>query len=156
MTTIFDTPSGSTPLNNVAAIKAGTLNYNWQPIPDGYDIKTETSFNDAVPAPGGPWPAPTMLDDWMANNAVSYNAFDGQFSVDFTEVEFSNGVCQTGPSDVLEWPCLLLEHFNINALTNMRQGTLFLQPKEWSYIVTINVQQGEIADTERLQHGRNG
>jgi hypothetical protein len=144
MTTVFDTPTGSTPINNVNAIRQGTLTYNWQPIPDGYNITTQTSYQDNVPQPGGPWAAPLLLDAWMANNAVPFSALDGQFSADFSEVQFSNGQCQVGADYVMEWVCELFAQFNINAFTNMREGVLFLQPKVWSYIATINVDQGPV------------
>ena len=51
MTTIFDTPTGSAPFNNVNSDRKGKLTYVWQPIPDGYNISTQTSYDESLPFP---------------------------------------------------------------------------------------------------------
>lgn len=145
MTTVADTPKGGTPLNNVNAIRQGTYTYTWQPIPAGYSLSGQTSYQeDLVPGSGGPWPRTTLLDQWHINNAVPFSAIDGQASQDFTLQPFSNGQCQTTPGDVTNWVCNMFQQFALHPLTNMRQGSLLLQARHWSYIAKIGITTGPV------------
>ena len=145
MTSIYDICDQCAPVDTVVSSRDGKITYVWQPVPANYSLASQTSYFESVPLDsGGPWPRATFLDKWQENNPDPFNHFKGQFSLDVTDAPLSGGRCILQPDDPVGWPCELLDQWSIHASTNMRLGTLVLIPKTWSYIVTLNIVDGEI------------
>jgi len=145
MTLLADLPRGAAPVHNVDVDKRGTATYIWQPIPAGYSLAAQTSFQEDFVAPTGPWPATTLLDGWNARSSLTFNARDASISVDLTEVDFVNGQASVDIGHELEWAGKMFQHFQLHPLTDMRtKGLLVLTPREWNYVVTADVVDGEI------------
>jgi hypothetical protein len=140
MTTIADAPSGYVVVNGVQAQRKGRVTYVWQPIPAGFDISTITSYVDSVA-----WPEATLLDQWLLNNPLGFNAGYQSGSPDLLEQAFVNGQCAiTNAGIVAQDICNLFQHWQLSPTTDMRQGRLVLQPRVWSYIATANIVEGEL------------
>jgi hypothetical protein len=140
MTSVYDIPKGLAPINTVNAHRDGKMTYVWQPIPDGYDLSAQTSYDPAVA-----YPPSKLLDTWLANNVITFSALGQAGSPDVAEVGFADGVCDSSdPGTVKQSVCLMFDEFTLGPLTNMREGLLFLQPRQWSYVATANIVEGEL------------
>lgn len=149
-TTLFDVPENAAPMTTALMARKNTVTNNWQPVPSGYNLTNST--NRLVNTPislGGPYPDTTLLDEWLANNADTYDTGEALYTLDVHEVPLAGGKCVYSTDIPPGWLCTMLEHFSIHPSTDFRKLTQWvIQARDaWFGIGTIGIDEGPIVQT---------
>lgn len=140
---VYDYPRGSAGLAPPRVARQGMLTYPIQPVPSGFNLA-----NPAVP-----WPKTATLDVHFAlDNGVSmfWDHVMAMYTLNQVAVPFQfnaqaqQQICQTPTGQVPNWLCEFLGNWVLSSETNFRAGTMVAQALDFTYLLTLNVNAGEV------------
>ena len=144
-TTVYNAPFLASATSGPLQSASGQLTYLLQPVPPGFVLADVDLFLS------NPWPATALLNTAGAaqyNSRISsqyFNHEDAAYTIDQTLVTINNlQQCVVPNGQTPQWLCELLANYNVNPLTNFLQGKFVVSPDTWQYVVTLNINMGEI------------
>lgn len=144
-TNVYNAPFLAAATSGPLQSAAGQLTYMLQPVPAGFVLANVDLFSS------NPWPATAMLNSIGAANynsrvsAQYFNHENAAYTIDQTIVSINNlEECVVPTGQTSQWLCTLLANYNVNPLTNFLLGKFVVSPDLWTYIVTLNINMGEI------------